>query len=259
MSPRDVVDTAAEAGAGAPPLIVREPLAEYLDGEGSAPVRSTPAASGRALDITYSSSAAASASCCAARAAAAAADGSRRTEERRGSSRRSRTGTFARRVCSTPAMTSRTGRPVLRDGVPRGRRDHGRRARADVEPRASRPDLLRAGRRAGRDARRGLAACGLEGFGKPTGYLDRQLRRSAGCGSINKTRELAAGPGGRGMAGRQQAGVPARHHRPRRLPPREHDARARSARPADRDLADWEMATIGDPLADLRLHDCHLS
>src|SRR5207245_40184 len=33
-------------------------------------------------------------------------------------------------------------------------------------------------------------ACGLEGFGKPTGYLDRQLRRFNGLWEINKTREL---------------------------------------------------------------------
>src|SRR5688500_10358096 len=33
-------------------------------------------------------------------------------------------------------------------------------------------------------------ACGLEGFGKPTGYLERQLRRFTGLWEINKTREL---------------------------------------------------------------------
>src|SRR5438094_612069 len=33
-------------------------------------------------------------------------------------------------------------------------------------------------------------ACGLEGFGKPTGYLDRQLRRFNGLWEHNKTREV---------------------------------------------------------------------
>ena len=33
-------------------------------------------------------------------------------------------------------------------------------------------------------------AAGLEGFGKPTGYLERQLRRFNGLWEINKTREL---------------------------------------------------------------------
>ena len=33
-------------------------------------------------------------------------------------------------------------------------------------------------------------ACGLEGYGKPTGYLERQLRRFGGLWEHNKTREL---------------------------------------------------------------------
>src|SRR5207249_11988513 len=33
-------------------------------------------------------------------------------------------------------------------------------------------------------------ACGLEGFGKPTGYLERQLRRFGGLWEHNKTREI---------------------------------------------------------------------
>jgi aminoglycoside phosphotransferase (APT) family kinase protein len=35
-------------------------------------------------------------------------------------------------------------------------------------------------------------AAGLEGFGKPSGYLDRQLRRFGGLWDINKTREIPA-------------------------------------------------------------------
>ena len=33
-------------------------------------------------------------------------------------------------------------------------------------------------------------ACGLEGYGKPTGYLERQVRRFTGLWEHNKTREL---------------------------------------------------------------------
>src|SRR5215207_1986262 len=33
-------------------------------------------------------------------------------------------------------------------------------------------------------------ACGLEGYGKPSGYLERQLRRFTGLWEFNKTREL---------------------------------------------------------------------
>src|SRR5580698_2853061 len=35
-------------------------------------------------------------------------------------------------------------------------------------------------------------AAGLEGFGKPTGYLERQLRRFGGLWELNKTREIPA-------------------------------------------------------------------
>ena len=35
-------------------------------------------------------------------------------------------------------------------------------------------------------------ACGLEGFGKPTGYLARQVRRFTGLWEHNATREIAA-------------------------------------------------------------------
>src|SRR3712207_5221626 len=35
-------------------------------------------------------------------------------------------------------------------------------------------------------------AAGLEGFGKPTGYLERQLRRFGGLWEHNRTREIAA-------------------------------------------------------------------
>jgi aminoglycoside phosphotransferase (APT) family kinase protein len=36
------------------------------------------------------------------------------------------------------------------------------------------------------------AAAGLEGFGKPTGYLERQLRRFGGLWEHNRTREIEA-------------------------------------------------------------------
>ena len=35
-------------------------------------------------------------------------------------------------------------------------------------------------------------AAGLEGFGKPNGYLERQLRRFIGLWEHNKTREIPA-------------------------------------------------------------------
>jgi aminoglycoside phosphotransferase (APT) family kinase protein len=93
-------------------------------------------------------------------------------------------------------------------------------------------------------------ACGLGRLGKPTGYLERQLRRWAGLWEVNATRELAdcleigellkasmpeSAPStvvhGDYRLGNVMVGL---------------DAPARLVA-----ILDWEMATIGDPLADL--------
>jgi aminoglycoside phosphotransferase (APT) family kinase protein len=90
----------------------------------------------------------------------------------------------------------------------------------------------------------------MEDLGRPDGYLERQLRRFAGLWQHNKTREIplfddvtrwlsdnipVSGPStvvhGDFRAGNMIYGA---------LPP----ARLRA-------ILDWEMATIGDPLADL--------
>jgi aminoglycoside phosphotransferase (APT) family kinase protein len=91
---------------------------------------------------------------------------------------------------------------------------------------------------------------GLEGFGKPT------ATSSASCGRFLGpvgAQPHARHPGGR-VGGRMARDAPARvrtgHRRPRRLPAGQHDdgpgAPARLVA-----IFDWEMATIGDPLADL--------
>ncbi len=72
------------------------------------------------------------------------------------------------------------------------------------------------------------AAAGLEGFGKPTGYLERQLRRFGGLWEHNRTRELpVVEEVGRWLAA---------NDRPRRLPARQHDVRPRSSGQAARHL-----------------------
>ncbi|HEY6398736.1 MAG TPA: phosphotransferase family protein [Solirubrobacteraceae bacterium] len=91
---------------------------------------------------------------------------------------------------------------------------------------------------------------GLEGFGKPTGYLERQLRRFTGLWEHNRTREL---PQVEQLAHWLRENLP-------QSPPativhgdyRLGNAMFAPAAPA-RLIAvlDWEMATIGDPLADL--------
>jgi aminoglycoside phosphotransferase (APT) family kinase protein len=91
---------------------------------------------------------------------------------------------------------------------------------------------------------------GLEDFGKPSGYLERQLRRFGGLWEHNRTRELpVVQEVGEWLGGNLPESPPATIvHGDYRLgnsmfldePP------ARLAA-----IFDWEMATIGDPLADV--------
>ncbi len=91
---------------------------------------------------------------------------------------------------------------------------------------------------------------GLQGFGKPTGYLERQLRRFTGLWEINKTREIPT---------IEQVGWWLSEHLPESGPATIVHGDYRlgntifAAEPPVRLRAvlDWEMATIGDPLADL--------
>jgi aminoglycoside phosphotransferase (APT) family kinase protein len=93
-------------------------------------------------------------------------------------------------------------------------------------------------------------AVGLEGFGKPTGYLERQVRRFLGLWELNKTREIPAVESiGAWLSENMPGSGPATIvHGDFRLgntifasqPPAHLEA-----------VLDWEMATIGDPLADL--------
>ena len=93
-------------------------------------------------------------------------------------------------------------------------------------------------------------ACGLEGYGKPTGYLERQLRRFNGLWEHNKTREL---PIIQELAGWLADNMPESPestivHGDYRLGNvmLANDAPARLIA-----IFDWELSTIGDPLADL--------
>jgi aminoglycoside phosphotransferase (APT) family kinase protein len=93
-------------------------------------------------------------------------------------------------------------------------------------------------------------AAGLEGFGKPTGYLERQLRRFTGLWEHNKTRELpVVDEVGRWLAANMPKSGPATIvHGDYRLGNTMYAAQA-PARLVS--IFDWEMATIGDPLADV--------
>jgi aminoglycoside phosphotransferase (APT) family kinase protein len=91
---------------------------------------------------------------------------------------------------------------------------------------------------------------GLEGFGKPTGYLERQLRRFTGLWEHNRTRELAqVDEVGRWLAENLPESPTATIvHGDYRLGNTMFASTAPARLVA---VLDWEMATIGDPLADL--------
>jgi aminoglycoside phosphotransferase (APT) family kinase protein len=93
-------------------------------------------------------------------------------------------------------------------------------------------------------------AVGLEGFGKPTGYLERQLRRFLGLWEINKTREIPAVERlGAWLADNLPESGPATIvHGDFRLGNTIYAPHAPAHLEA---VLDWEMATIGDPLADV--------
>jgi aminoglycoside phosphotransferase (APT) family kinase protein len=91
-------------------------------------------------------------------------------------------------------------------------------------------------------------ACGLEGYGKPTGYLDRQLRRFGGLWEHNRTRELPV---------LDRLMVWLAEHKPESgeatIVHGDYRLGNTMFEPGPRLVAifDWELATIGDPLADV--------
>jgi len=93
-------------------------------------------------------------------------------------------------------------------------------------------------------------AIGLEGFGKPTGYLERQLRRFLGLWEHNRTRDVPAVEElGRWLADNMPQSPPATIvHGDYRLG---NTMFALGAPARLNAVLDWEMATIGDPLADV--------
>jgi aminoglycoside phosphotransferase (APT) family kinase protein len=93
-------------------------------------------------------------------------------------------------------------------------------------------------------------AAGLEGFGKPTGYLERQLRRFGGLWEHNRTREMPEIERVGAWLGEHlpQSGPATIVHGDYRLGNTIYAPQAPAQLAA---VLDWEMATIGDPLADL--------
>jgi aminoglycoside phosphotransferase (APT) family kinase protein len=93
-------------------------------------------------------------------------------------------------------------------------------------------------------------ACGLEGFGKPDGYLDRQLRRFTGLWEHNATREIETVDQVTAWLGehKPESGPATIVHGDYRLG---NTMFAPGSEPRLVAIFDWELATIGDPLADV--------
>jgi aminoglycoside phosphotransferase (APT) family kinase protein len=93
-------------------------------------------------------------------------------------------------------------------------------------------------------------ACGLDGYGKPTGYLDRQLRRFGGLWEHNRTRELPVLERVTAWLAehKPESGEATIVHGDYRLGNTMFAPEAPARLVA---IFDWELATIGDPLADL--------
>jgi aminoglycoside phosphotransferase (APT) family kinase protein len=97
-----------------------------------------------------------------------------------------------------------------------------------------------------------IEAVGLTGFGRPQGYLARQLTRWQRQWELSNTRDM---PGYDRLVERLTAGLPedgdhALVHGDFRL---DNMLVTLGAHPAVTAVVDWEMSTLGDPLADLGL------
>jgi aminoglycoside phosphotransferase (APT) family kinase protein len=100
-----------------------------------------------------------------------------------------------------------------------------------------------------------VAAAGLTGFGRPEGYLARQLARWQQQWELSATREM---PGYDRLVERLAAGLPddGDHtlvHGDFRLDNMLVTLGEGNAQPKVAAVLDWEMSTLGDPLADLGL------
>ena len=93
-------------------------------------------------------------------------------------------------------------------------------------------------------------AAGLEDFGRPSGYLERQVRRFSMLWGQNATREVPAVGELAGWldANRPASGEPTVVHGEYRLG---NVMFAPTAPPRIVAVMDWELSTIGDPLADV--------
>ena len=226
--PEPIVRDAAEAaGLESAPLLVLEPLRAFLDAAGLGSGRSRPPIGAGHSNVTFLLRRGADrivlrrpprgplpprpTTCCA----------------RRGCSARWRHGACRCPRCSRSARTPRViGAPFYVMALHRGRVDQRRRC----PRRSTGPGRRRQIAEQLVDALVELHAVDLapsrtwRRFGRPTGYLERQLRRFGGLLEANATRRCRSWSGRR-VARREPAGEPPHHGRPRRLPARQRHVR----------------------------------
>jgi len=253
IAPDDIVNTSAEAqGNARPPLLVLEPLRDFLDdlGLGRGKLEATPIGEGHS-NVTYLI-ARGDVEVVLRRPPRPPLPPSAHDVLREARLLRALQGTPARvpkvlAVCEDPAtigcpfyVMERIEGEVIVSNVPDALDTPAERRRIAEELIDALAEIH------GVDWR----AAGLEGFGKPTGYLERQLRRFTGLWELNKTREIPAVERvGAWLAGNlPESGGATIVHGDFRL-----GNTMFATHPPARLVAvlDWEMATIGDPLADL--------
>ncbi len=253
MGAEEIVDTAGQAAAQEPaPLLVREPLAEFLDGAGlgSGPIEAERVGDGHS-NVTYLVRRG-DARFVLRRPPRPPLPPSAHDVLREARLLRALAGTAARvpRVLAVCDDESVLGVPfyvmeevsgtVITDAVPPALESETERARIGEELVDALVEIHAVDWR----------AAGLEGFGKPDGYLERQLRRFNGLWEHNKTRELAiVAEVGDWLAANLPDSPPATIvHGDYRL----GNVMVGDDAPAHLvAVFDWELATIGDPLADL--------
>ena len=99
-------------------------------------------------------------------------------------------------------------------------------------------------------------AVGLGDFGKPTGYLERQVRRWGGQWDLVRREDDPCDGDVKRLHSALAEAIPAAEpqlDRARRLPHRQHDSGRARMPPKCVAVLDWEMSTLGDPLSDAAL------
>jgi len=252
LAPDDVVVTAAEAAAARrPPLIVLEPLERFLDahGIGSGPVDARPIGDGHS-NVTYELRRAG------ARVVlrrpprppipASAHDVLREARLLRALRPAGVRVPETLAVCEDPEVIGmpffvmeHVDAEVVGERVPPALDDEAARARMAEDLVDALVELHRVD----------PAAAGLDGFGRRTGYLERQVRRFGSIWQSQRTRDI---PEVGAVAAWLASHVPAGGdvsvvHGDYRLGNVMFDR----VQPRLRAILDWEMSTLGDPLADV--------